>query len=148
MKTNIASICALILLSACQTQSQEGAQLGSRVNDVWAANARIQYDQVAILDKSLQNGKEGIYKIAVENQGSRRTPTGSLNVIVQLRNRTESLQVVEARVSFFDASFAPTEKTSAWNRIHLDPNGIGSYQEASIGTTAVAHYYVEIKEAR
>lgn len=140
------SLCVLMLLSACQTPYQEGAQLGARVNDALAANARIQFDQVAIRDKALQNGRDG--KIAIESQGSRRTASGSLSVIVQLRNRTDYPQVIELRTSYFDAGFVPTEKSSAWNRIHLDANGIGSYQESSIGTSAVAHYYVEIKEAR
>jgi hypothetical protein len=150
MKSTIASVCALMLLSACQTPFQEGAQLGVRVKDAQAPNARIRYDQVVILDTVLQHSNNGMTssKIAVENQGSRRTPTGTLNVIVQLRNRTGFPQVMDARVSFFDASYAPTEKPSAWNRIHLEANGIGSYQETSIATAVAAHYYVEIKEAR
>lgn len=146
MKRIIASACALLLLSACQTPSQEGAQMGVRVNDVNAPNARIMFDQVVIIDKALQSSRAG--KIAIESQGTRRTATGTLNVIVQLRNRTDYPQVVEARVSFFDSGFAPTEKQSGWSKVHLDPNGIGSYQESSLGSATVAHYYVEIREAR
>ena len=146
MKRVIAATCALLTLAACQSVSPEGAQMGVRVNDANAPTARVMYDQVVILDKQLQSTKAG--KIAVEGQGTRRTATGTLNVIVQLRNRTDFAQVLEARTSYFDSGFAPTEKPSAWNRIHLDPNGTASYQESSLGTVNVAHYYVEIREAR
>lgn len=147
MKTQLAAALLLLSLSACQAPvSQEGAQFGVRVNDAQSPNARIMYDQVVILDKNLQNAHNG--KIAVEAQGARRTATGTLNVIVQLRNRTDYPQVLEARTSFFDSGFAPTEKPSGWNRLHLEPNGIASYQESSMAANNVGHYYVEIKEAR
>ena len=146
MKKIVAFAAASLLLAGCPTPYQEGAQMGVRVNDANAPNARIQYDQVVIIDKVLQNSSKG--KIAVESQGARRNPTGTLNVIVQLRNRTDYLQVVEARTTFFDSGFAPVENASAWSRIHLDPNGIGTYRESSMGTSNVAHYYVEVREAR
>lgn len=139
-------IASVVLLAGCQTPYQEGAQMGVRVNDQNAANARIQFDQVVILDRALQNSKSG--KIAVEQQGARRTPTGTLKVIAVLRNRTDFVQVLEGRTSFFDSGFAPTEKPSAWARVHLDANGIASYEESSMGAQNVAHYYVEIRESR
>lgn len=146
MKLIVAGVAALALLAGCQTPYQEGAQMGVRVNDQMAPNARIQYDQVVILDKSLQNSKAG--KIAVEQQGARRTPTGTLKVVTMLRNRTDFPQVLEARASFFDSSFAPTEKPSAWTRIHMEPNGVASYEESSMGAQNVAHYLVEVRETR
>jgi hypothetical protein len=140
----------LLLLAACQPMpvqpSQEGAQFGVRVQDANAPGARIQYDQVVILDKALQNSQNG--KIAVEAQGGRRSPTGTLSVLVQLRNRTDFPQTLEARAHFFDGGFAPVEKPSAWSRIPLEANGVGSFQESSLGSNSVAHYYVEIREAR
>lgn len=142
----VAGLVGAVLLSGCQSVSQEGAQLGVRVNDQNAPTARIMYDQVVVLDKHLQNAQAG--KIAVESQGARRNATGTLNVIVQLRNRTDYPQVIEARTSFFDGAFAPSEKASGWTRVHLDPNGIGSYQESSLGAASAAHYYVEVREAR
>jgi hypothetical protein len=146
MKKIIAAAWALSLLAACQTPPSEGPQLGVRVDDANAPTARVMYDQVVILDKSLQSAKAG--KLAIESQGTRRTATGTLNVIVQIRNRTDFPQVIEARTSYFDAGFAPTENPSGWNRVHLPPNGVGSYQESSMGAANVAHYYVEIREAR
>lgn len=146
MKKIIAAAWVLSLLAACQSPNPEGAQLAVRVDDSRAANARVQYDQVVILDKSLQSAKAG--KLAIETQGTRRTATGTLNVVVQVRNRTDFPQVIEARTSFFDGGFAPTENPSGWNRVHLPPNGVATYQENSLGTANVAHYYVEIREAR
>ncbi|MBZ2208797.1 hypothetical protein [Massilia soli] len=146
MKLVAACVAAVVLLAGCQAPYQEGAQMGLRVNDQMAPNARIQYDQVVILDKVLQNSKSG--KIAVEQQGARRNPTGTLKVIAMLRNRTDFPQVLEARTSYFDNGFAPTEKPSSWTRIHMDPNGVASYEESSMAAQAVAHYLVEVREAR
>jgi hypothetical protein len=146
MKLITACVAAAALLAGCQAPYQEGAQMGLRVNDARAPNARIQFDQVVILDKTLQNSKSG--KIAVEQQGARRTATGTLKVVAMLRNRTDFPQVLEARTSFFDSGFAPTEKPSAWTRIHMEPNGVASYEESSLGAQAVAHYYVEVRESR
>nr|WP_315398401.1 hypothetical protein [uncultured Duganella sp.] len=145
----VGALGAALLLAGCQQApipSQEGAQFGLRVQDANAPNARIQYDQVVILDKALQNSQNS--KIAVEAQGGRRSATGTLTVMVQLRNRTDFPQMLEARAHFFDSGFAPIEKPSAWSRVPLEGNGIASFQEASLGTQAVAHYYVEIREAR
>lgn len=146
MKLIAPVLAAAALLAGCQTPYQEGAQMGVRVNDQMAPNARIQFDQVVILDKALQNSRAG--KIAVEQQGARRNPTGTLKVVVMLRNRTDFQQVLEARTSFFDSGFAPTEKPSAWTRIHMEPNGVSTYEESSMGAQNVAHYYVEVRESR
>lgn len=147
MKHSHAALCLAALLAGCaQPQFTEGAKLAQRVDDASAPDARIHYDQVVILDRSLQGTKAG--KIAVESQGSRRNPTGTLKVIAQLRNRTDFTQTIEARVSFFDAGNVPVEKASAWNRIVLDANGTGVYEGSSTLTAQVAHYLVEIREAR
>lgn len=142
----IIAVAALGLLAGCQTVSHEGAQMGVRVDDAKAPTARIMYDQVVILDKVLQNSKTG--KIAIEGQGASRTATGTLKVTVAVRNRTDFNQVLELRTSYFDSGFGPTEKPSGWTRLHLDPNGVGHYQESSLGAANVAHYYVEVREAR
>ena len=144
IKTLIAAGC--MLLAGCQAVSQEGAQMGVRVDDANAPTARIMYDQVVITDKVLQNSKTG--KIAIEGQGAARTPTGTLKVTVAVRNRTDFAQTLELRTSYFDSGFAPTEKPSGWTRLHLDGNGVGHYQESSLGAGNVAHYYVEVREAR
>lgn len=142
----VAALSSALLAGCAQPQFTEGAKLAQRVDDKLAPDARIQYDQVVILDRSLQGTKAG--KIAVESQGSRRTPTGTLKVIAQLRNRTDFTQVIEARVSFYDSGYAPVDRASAWNRIVLDANGVGVYEGSSTLTSQVAHYLVEVREAR
>ena len=135
------------LLAACAAQPlPEGAKVARRVDDAIAPDARVHYDQVVILDRTLQNDRAG--KLAVERQGTRRTPTGTVRVIAQFRNRTDFPQALEARVSFFDTQLVPVEKTSAWSRVLLSPNGTGVYEESSTATSDVAHYLVEVREAR
>jgi hypothetical protein len=147
MKTSTLLLCVAALAAGCAQQPfTEGAQVARRVNDDLAPDARMRYDQVVILDRTLQNTKTG--KLAVESQGARRNPTGTLRVIAQLRNRTDFTQAVEARVSFYDAGYAPIDRTSAWNRIILDANGVGVFEESSTLTSQVAHYLVEVREAR
>jgi hypothetical protein len=141
------ALAAAALLAGCAAQPlEEGAKVARRVDDPIAPDARIHYDQVVILDRRLQNDRAG--KLAVERQGARRTPTGTVLVTAQFRNRTDYTQAIEARVSFFDAGLLPVEKTSAWNRVILPPNGTGVYEEVSTRTSDVAHYLVEVREAR
>jgi hypothetical protein len=138
---------AMLLLAGCQTEPlAEGAKVARRVNDPIAPDARIHYDQVVILDRSLQSDKTG--KLAVERQGARRNATGTVRVIAQFRNRTDFTQAIEARVSFFDGAYVPVEKTSAWTRLILPPNGTGVYEENSTQASQVEHYLVEVREAR
>lgn len=147
MKPICLSLFLVALLSGCaQPKFTEGAKEGRRIDDAAAPDARLKYDQVVILDRSLQSDKAG--KIAVESQGSRRNPTGTLKVIAQLRNRTDFTQAIEARVSFFDAGYVPVEKSSAWTRVILEANGFGMYEGNSTMAAPVAHYLVEIREAR
>lgn len=147
MKFRWIALGALLALTGCAApEFTEGARLAQRVDDAAAPDARMHYNQVVILDRRLQGTKAG--KLAVESQGARRTPTGTLEVVAQLRNRTDYMQAIEARVSFYDAGYAPVDKTSAWNRIMLDANGVGVFKESSTLTAQVAHYLVEIREAR
>jgi hypothetical protein len=147
MKT-VSFVALALILTGCQQAPhfEEGAKLGMRVDDSLAPDARIRHDQVVIIDRALQTDKTG--KLAIESHGARRNPTGTLKIIAQIRNRTTFPQVIEARTNFFDNGFVPIEKTTAWSRVFLDPNGIGVYEESSVMAGEVAHYYVEIREAR
>lgn len=144
---------ALAVLSGCQ-HFPEGAQPAIRVDNPAAPNARIQYDQVVITDRALQSEKRNNLvvntrsKLAVESHGTRRTATGTLSVIVQLRNRTDFPQNIELRTHFFDSSYVESEAPTAWTRQHLDGNTVSSYQESSIGTNTAMHYLVEVREMR
>lgn len=133
-----------LAVTACAVD--EGASPGMRVDDARAPYATVQYDRVVILDDALQNRRGG--KIAIENQGARRSPTGTVEAFAVIRNRTDYPQQIEARVQFFDADKVPVEGPTAWQRVYLDPNSVGSYREASTRVHDVAHYLIEIREGR
>ncbi len=135
---------AVMLVASCATVD-EGPQPGLRVNDANAPYATVQYDRVVIVDKSLQSSRGG--KIAIENQGARRTPSGTVEVFATIRNRTDYPLQIEGRVQFFDADKVPVEGPSAWQRVYLGPNSIDAWRESS-ARTDIAHYYVEIREGR
>lgn len=138
----------------------EGPAPGVRVESPEAPYAGIRMNSVAILDKSLQKwyvyensitgtkeyGKVG--KIAVESTGSRRTPTGTLEVWAVLRNRTDHDLQVEGRVQFFDSNRSPVEGPTAWQRIMLPPNSVTTYKEFSTKVRNISYYYIEIREGR
>ena len=64
-----------------------------------------------------------------------------------MRNRTNFDLQIEGRTTFFDSRKVPIEKPTAWRRVFLPANSIGSYTELSTGVE-VAHYYIEVREAR
>lgn len=84
-------------------------------------------------------------KVVVEGLFARRTPTNALEVMARLVNCTKDPIAVELRSSFMDADQYPTEPASVWRVVHLPPLSTGVYQERSIGSTAVAHYLVELR---
>lgn len=137
-----------LLLSgaACQEKRYyEGAQQGVRIDDSRAPDATMRMDTVMVIDRNLQTEKQS--RIAIERYGATSTPTGTMKVFVSIRNRTTYPQQLEARVQFFDSNQIPVEGPSAWERIYMDPQSIGSYVVNS-ARADVAHYIVEIQEAR
>jgi hypothetical protein len=105
------------------------------------ANTQVRLNNVSILDDAIAG------KIAVQGSGADRTPTGNLDVWTQLRNRTDYPLEVESRVQFFDGREVPIEAPSAWQRLHLSPNEITTYREASTRPDAV-FYFIEIRAGR
>ena len=55
-----------------------------------------------------------------------------------LRNRTDYPLQIEGRSQFFDADQVPIEEPSAWKRVHLPPNAVGTYRESSTKVEAIA----------
>ena len=135
---------ATLALGACAVD--EGASPGVRVDDARAPNATVHYDRVVILDDALQNRRGG--KIAIESQGARRSPTGTVEAFAVIRNRTDYPLQIEARVQFFDADKVPVEGPTAWQRVYLEANSVNSYKEASTRVHDVAHFLIEIREGR
>ncbi len=147
----------------------EGASPGVQVRDPMAPNARICMNSVAIVDKSLQQWdtkrveyqpawlwifsggspeNEKYSKIAVEGTNARRSPTGTVEVWATFRNRTDYPLTIECRSQFFDRQEAPVEGPTAWQRVHLPQQSVGSYKEFSTNVMDVGYYYIEVREAR
>ncbi|MBF0626514.1 MAG: hypothetical protein HQL82_17130 [Magnetococcales bacterium] len=153
-------VLSLLMVTGCQTPVPEGATPAQVVRSPHAPHAGIRLDTVHIVDPNLQHTDPGFTlskfasenkrytgKIAVENQGGGRSPTGTLEVFVVLRNRTSHPLQVEGRVLFFDKNMVPVEGPTAWERIYLEQNGIGTYKALST-LVNTSHYYVELREGR
>ncbi|WP_235525337.1 MULTISPECIES: hypothetical protein [unclassified Sphingomonas] len=84
-------------------------------------------------------------QVVVEGLFARRTPADTLEVMARIVNCTKAPLAIEVRSSFLDASQYPTEPTSVWRVVHIAPLSMATYQERSIGTTAVAHYLIELR---
>lgn len=125
---------SLAILGGCATGTGTARQTG------------IQMDTVAILDPSLWNKKS--YKISIEGNGARRTPTDTVEVWTQIRNHTGYPLQIEWRVQFFDQNKAPVEGPTAWQRVQLPPQALSVCRQSSLGTENLNHYYIEIREGR
>lgn len=136
----VISLFLIVSLSGCVTET--GAAPGKMAEN----HTGIKMDSVGILDRSLQDHNRG--KISIEGTGARRTPTDTVEVWAQIRNRTDYPQQLECRVQFFDEDLAPTEGPSSWQRIYLPPQGLMVYKQASMGIDKLNHYYIEIREGR
>ena len=120
----------------------EGTKPGLRVTDSNFPGTRARLNSVGITTDSLR------YKIAIEATNSKRTPTQTLEVWTQIRNRTDYPLQVECRVQWFDGKQAPVDKPTAWQRIHLPPNSLETYREFSTNIYDINFYYIEIREGR
>jgi len=160
-KILIAIVTVLLCLMSfgCQAKIPEGPGPAIRIDDPKAPHAKIQYNSIVFVDKSLSMpleqheifgwllGPGQVTKIAVESQGAKRTATSTIEVFATFRNRTDYPLQLEGRVHFFDIDKFPIEGPTAWQRVYLPPNGVGAYREASTRTDA-AYYYTEIREGR
>ena len=104
-------------------------------------NTEVRLNNVSLLDDSLAN------TIAIQGTNWQKTATGTAEVWVQVRNRTDYRYHLEGRVQFFNENQAPIGKPTAWKRVIVGPNEITTYREFSRDTN-VAYYYVEIREGR
>lgn len=129
------SALALSVLSC----APEGARLATRGDDSLDPGSR--RNTVNFLDQQLGES------LSVENTDSRRTPTGTLEVWATLRNRTSQPLQIEGRAHFYgDATIS--DDSTAWQRVHLPPNGIGTYRDSSTTLDGIAYYYIELREGR
>ena len=120
----------------------EGTKPALRVQDPRFPETRARLNNAGIVDDALR------YKIAVEGTSSRRTPTDTLEVWAELRNRTDHPLQVECRVRWYDSAQASIDQPSAWQRVYLEANSFETYREFSTDVYNVTYYYIEIREGR
>lgn len=131
------TVLALLLLCGCEEKGPAVARHNP--------GFQIEYNKVVIIDKQLQDPDDTKTRLAVEKNEPRRTATGTLEVTVLLRNRTNFPQQVDCRTRFFDASEAEVEDASAWQRVFLAPKSLATYRGLS-SIPEAQMYLVEIKE--
>lgn len=150
---NLIIVLVALALFGCNQQNQkidivhEGAAPAIRVDDAAAPYAKLRMNSVVILDPQLQQ-IEGPGKIAVENTGSTRTETGTLEVWATLRNRTNYPLQIEGRTNFFTENEAPIDTPTAWSRVFLPELGTGVYKAKSTLIHGIKYYMIELREGR
>ena len=134
-------IAMTFLLSSCSLFEFTSTEGPKSPRNVPTQNTQIRYNNVAILDKSLE------HKIAVQGSRWERTVTNNVKVMTTLRNRTDYNQIIELRVQFYDADSVSIGEPSAWKKFYLSPNEIKTWSEFS--TMQNLHsYYIELREGR
>jgi len=133
----------LISLAGCAEYNvKEGSFAPVRVRDQNLPGTQIRWNNVSLLDQSIKN------KIFVEATNTRRTATGTLEAWAILRNRTDYPLQLEARASFYDATKAPVDGPTAWQRIYLPPNSTANISEVFTTATDLGYYNIEVREGR
>lgn len=97
-------------------------------------------DSVQLIDKSLRK------TIQVQSVVARRTETDTVEVVARLINCSAAPLQIQARVSFLTEVQSPSEPTSTWRSVFLDPKAFGVYSEKSMSVEA-ASYLIEVRRA-
>ena len=85
--------------------------------------------------------------VAVQRLYAARTPTSTVQVTARFVSCLDDPTTLLVRTSFLDESQAPSEPTSAWKSILLEPRLTTVYSETSTSTD-VANYLIEIMPSR
>lgn len=102
----------------------------------------IPLDAVHFTDRGL------VDTVAVQAIFAARNPTQTVQVTARVVNCTDGMLIVKARTSFMKANQAPSEPTSAWKTVYLQPRSTGVYSENSLGSSEVTNYLIEISPDR
>jgi len=132
----------LLLASTNCLSVNEGTYRAKSVPSTKYSQTGVYWNNFVLTDKTISN------KIAIEDQGSQRTETGTLEVWAQIRNRTDFPLQIEGRVQFYDHNQGPLEGPTEWKRLMLPANTIATWKESSVKTSEVAYYFGEIREGR
>jgi hypothetical protein len=106
------------------------------------APAQQQQNVVSFLDRRLGE------RLSVESTDSRRSASGTLEVWAVLRNRTQRALQIEGRSRFVSTHEGVPEDTSAWRRVFLETNSVGTYRESSTRAEDIAYYVIELREGK
>jgi hypothetical protein len=131
MKSFVITALVVLLAVGCK----EGPASGSHVSGYNTA-----VNTVLLLESGLSK------PLAVEEHFGRRNATGSLEVLVTLRNRTRGPLPVEVRASFLDRDRHGAGQPSAWRPVNMQPLSTQQYTEFSL-TPDAAFYMVEVRFA-
>lgn len=133
----------LLILAACGLAltgcRHEGASVGQTVT-----GKRITVEdqhEILVNDPQLA-GKLSFHNIVV-----RRTAENRLQVIMEIRNRTNYPQAIEVSTQFRDSQNVPLRDTSAWSRLAMSPNETRAYRITSLDSRAHA-FSTRVREGR
>ncbi|KRB86620.1 hypothetical protein ASE00_08010 [Sphingomonas sp. Root710] len=112
------------------------------VANVPSSMTPIDLNAVQMTDKKLAN------RVVVEAMFARRTETNSVEVITRFVNCTKKVVELDARSSFMDADQVPTEDSTFWKKVILQPKATGVYRGLSIGRDEVKYYLVEVRTSQ
>ena len=112
------------------------------VANVPSAMTPIDLNAVQMTDKKLAN------RVVVEGVFARRTETNSVEVITRFVNCTKKVVELDARSSFMDADQVPTEDSTFWKKLILQPKATGVYRGLSIGRDEIKYYLVEVRTSQ
>lgn len=88
-----------------------------------------------------------VRSLAVQRLFASRTPTSTVQVTARFVSCLDQPTALLVRTSFLDESQAPSEPTSAWKTVLLEPRLTSVYSETSTSTD-VANYLIEIMPSR
>ena len=100
----------------------------------------IPLESVQFVDKDLRR------KVVVQSLMAQKTETDTVEIVTRLLNCTDKPLQIQARASFLSGVMAPTEPTSGWQRLFLQPRALGVYSEKSMSRDPM-HYIVEVRIA-
>ena len=146
-----AGIVASIVLSGCATPVAErvvvckssdrtATRTGPALigKDYGMEMSPIPLDSVQFTDAGLWE------RVAVQFLSASRTSTNGVEVTARFINCGDATLQILVRTSFMDERQAPTETTSAWQKVFIPPRATAIYTEKSLPNPRISHYLVEI----
>ena len=142
MRTMMLTAIAAGALLAAPAQARENRPVKCDIGDAKAAPslggpalvANVPSSMTAIdLNAVQMTDKKLAKRVVVEAMFARRTETNSVEVITRFVNCTKKVVELDARSSFMDADQVPTEDSTFWKKVILQPKATGVYRGLSLG---------------